>query len=101
MKIEQTPIIKIKPKQKKLEMQKQNEEGQQIDFASNGESFEERQKVEGENSEQVLPAQINKLETMEKLVAHTTTSRLIIAKMKILQQKMYMAITKHQTKVRP
>ena len=101
MKIEQTPIIKIKPKQKKLEMQKQNEERQQIDFASNGESFEERQKVEGENSEQVLPAQINKLETMEKLVAHTTTSRLIIAKMKILQQKMYMAITKHQTKVRP
>ena len=101
MKIEQTPIIKIKPKQKKLEMQKQNEERQQIDFASNGESFEERQKVEGENSEQVLPAQINKLETMEMLVAHTTTSRLIIAKMKILQQKMYMAITKHQMKVRP
>ena len=68
MKIEQTQIIKIKPKQKKLEMQKQNEEGQQIDFASNGESFEERQKAEEENSEQVLPAQINKLETMEKLV---------------------------------
>lgn len=101
MKIEQTPIIKIKHKQKKLEMQKQNEEGQETDFATDGESFEERQKVELENIDHMVPTQINKFETMEKLVAHITTSRLIIAKMKILQQKMYIAITKHQTKVRP
>ena len=63
MKIVQTPIIKYKQKQETTsEMEKRNEEGEKYDFVIDRRTFEERQKVEGGNSEQVSPAQISKTE---------------------------------------
>ena len=44
-------------------LQKRNDKGEKIEFVIDGGNFEERQIVERGNSEQVLPAQINKLET--------------------------------------
>ena len=62
MKIVQTPIKKSKLKQETTsEMQKRNKEGERFDFVTDKGNYEERQKVEGGNSEQVIPAQINEL----------------------------------------
>ena len=62
MKIVQTPIKKSKLKQETTsEMQKRNKEGERFDFVTDRGNYEERQKVEGGNSEQVIPAQINEL----------------------------------------
>ena len=63
MRIVQTPIIKSKQKQETAsEIQKRNKEGEKSDFLIDRGNYEEIQKVEGGNSEQVFPAQINKLE---------------------------------------
>ena len=60
MRIVQTPIIKSKQKQETTpEIQKQNTEGDELDFVIHTGNNEERQKVEEGNSTQVLPAQIN------------------------------------------
>ena len=62
MKSVQTPIIKSEQKQEiTSKLQKRNDKGEKIEFVIDRENFEERQKVERGNSEQVLPAQINKL----------------------------------------
>ena len=60
MRIVQTPIIKSKQKQETTpEIQKQNTEGEELDFVIHTGNNEERQKIEEGNSTQVLPAQIN------------------------------------------
>ena len=63
MKSVQTPIIKSEQKQEiTSKLQKRNDKGEKIEFVIDRGNFEERQKVERGNSEQVLPAQINKIE---------------------------------------
>ena len=63
MNIVQTPIIKSKLKQETTsEIQNWNKEGEKFDFVIDRGNYEERQKVEGGNSEQVIPTQINKVE---------------------------------------
>ena len=63
MKSVQTPIIKSEQRQEiTSKLQKRNDKGEKIEFVIDRGNFEERQKVERGNSEQVLPAQINKIE---------------------------------------
>ena len=97
MRIVQTPIIKSKQKQETTaEIQKQNTEGEELDFVIHTGNNEERQKIEEGNSTQVLPAQINGNSNTKDLI-----NRQIITKLKILQQKICITIRNHQMKARP